>query len=344
MRKFVFLPPAVFESRLQRPQALAIELARMNYTVFFPMNSMSTETQFHSDYQIKPFPSALDSTDINSQPIRFSSELSTELCQQDVIVVMHPNWQIDEDCKAHIHYDLMDRWWEFENADPAKCSHNNRYWLDRADSVTVSSTGLLIDVKNRNDVKIVWNATFPNYVSSNSSTSISNRTRFVYVGAITHWLDFDSINRIAKIIGLFNGELLIIGQIEDPRICALLAFEWVQLMGELRHEEAMLLMNTAVAGLIPFTKTHLTDAVDPIKVYEYLEHGLTVFGLKSTSYNPAIRSHVHSASTWKIIVFALHIKLRNVTFKKKHGSKLREENYWRHRAIDLLNSVGSRDR
>jgi hypothetical protein len=344
MRKFIFLPPAVFESRFQRPQALAIELARLNYVVYFPIKFEISETQFHVDNPIKPFFSELDKSDINSQTIRFSHELSMELCQQDVIIVMHPNWQIDEKCQAHIHYDLMDRWWEFENADPSICSLNNKYWLDRADSVTVSSTSLLKDVQNRKDVKTVWNATFPNHVSSNSSTSISNRTRFVYVGAITHWLDFDSINRIAKIIGSFNGELLIIGQIEDPRICALLAFEWVQLMGELRHEEAMLLMNTAVAGLIPFTKTPLTDAVDPIKVYEYLEHGLTVFGLKSNSYNPAIRSHVHSESTWKIIVFVLYIKLRNVTFKRKHGSKLREENYWRHRAIDLLDSVGSRDK
>lgn len=343
MRKFVFLTPGIFESRLQRPQALAIEIAKLGYPVYFPSKTVSKDNVKFSDHGIYSFNSDLEIKDINKQLIVFDSMFAKNLDHQDVVVVMHPNWQVEAGCKAHTHYDLMDRWWEFENADTDLCISQNHYWLNRSDSVSVSSSGLLADVANRPDAKVVWNATFPNSKSKNSNCKRICKLRFIYVGAISHWIDFDSINRIAKLVDFFKGELVIVGQIEDPRICALLAYKSVHFKGELNHDDAMDLMRTATAGLIPFSRTKLTEAVDPIKVYEYLESGLSVFGLKLDSYNPSIRDQVSPNSFLGILLHILFAYFRSLFFNAQQKSKLKSGNYWSHRASVFLETVNTRD-
>lgn len=341
MRKFVFLPPEVFDSRLQRPQALAIEIAHLGHSVYFPIGNDDRSNPSFSDYGISHFCSDLQITDINKQMITLNSSLAKDLNQQDVIVVMHPSWQVDEDCKAHIHYDLMDRWWEFEGAEVDQCIFQNRYWLERADSVSVSSSSLLTDVEFRGDAKVVWNATFPNSKSLSSITERTRKIRFIYIGALSHWIDFDALYRVARFVDFFKGELVIVGQIEDSRICALLAYDSVHFMGELSHDAAMDLLHSATAGLIPFSKSNLTLAVDPIKVYEYLEHGLLVLGSKFESYNPSIQSKVSKISFWRISTIFLYSYLKLFFNKKENKSRLDDGNYWDQRACDFIEAIGS---
>jgi len=340
MRRFVFLPPATFESRLQRPQSLAIELAKLCHFVYFPSSNKVNETPIHSQYGVHFFYSQLEVTDINKQLVMYDQLLEKELDQQDVIVVMHPNWQIDEKCKAHIHYDLMDRWWEFDNSDKCLCSIRNQYWLSRADSVSVSSSILLTEVVNRSDARVIWNASFPIIHSELPAGAGTNKIRFVYIGAISHWIDFDSMNRVAKLVNRFKGELVIVGQIEDPRICSLLAYKSVSFTGELDHNEAMLQLQTATAGLIPFLRTSLTEAVDPVKVYEYLEHGLFVLGTNFGPYNPKIKSKVSEISTWRIILIFICSYLKLIMKKTTKTSRLDPSNLWNYRAYELLETIG----
>lgn len=309
--------------------------------MYFPSKDDGGANTAFSDYRIIPFCSDLQITDINKQLITLNSSLAKDLTIQDVIVVMHPSWQVEEDCKAHIHYDLMDRWWEFEGADVNQCIFQNRYWIDRADSVSVSSSSLLTDVKFRGDAKVVWNATFPN---SKPVTSIGKgvfKFRFIYIGALSHWIDFDSLYRLAKYVNFFKSELVIVGQIEDSRICALLAYDSVHFMGELNHDAAMVQLHSANVGLIPFSKSNLTVAVDPIKVYEYLEHGLLVLGSKFESYNPAIQSKVSKLSFWRISLIFLYSYLKLLFNKRDKKSRLDDGNYWNHRALDLIEAIGS---
>jgi hypothetical protein len=336
--RYVFLGPEVFEGRAQRSQALAIELSKRGHRVYFPSNL--TDESSLKQWRIEFFRSDLSHSVINSQIVQFSFKSFEELSTDDVIIVMHPNWDVQESCRARIHYDLMDRWWEFQNSDFGLCTSRHQYWLHRANSVSVSSTELLQDCNLRKDVEVIWNATFPIDSRHLTRTKLPVKLRFIYVGAITYWLDFPLLVRLAKILAIFNGELVIVGQIEDPRICTLLAYESVILTGELDHHLAMKEMELAQVGLIPFIKSDLTEAVDPVKGYEYLENGLNVLGSRMKSINPELQNKISSASLPHIFLQIFLFKLRVLFGVTKRSTLLPKGNYWEQRSYELCRTLG----
>jgi glycosyltransferase involved in cell wall biosynthesis len=99
--------------------------------------------------------------------------------------------------------------------------------------------------------------------------------RFGYVGALDHWFDTELLFEVARLRPDYRFEL--VGRLESRRGFARLeALPNVLLPGEVPYAALPELLRRWRAGLIPFRLNALTEATDPIKLYEYLAAGLPV--------------------------------------------------------------------
>jgi hypothetical protein len=99
-----------------------------------------------------------------------------------------------------------------------------------------------------------------------------SRLSFGYVGTIGRWFDWSILHTLAREFP--EGEFLLVGPCFVPPPASLPAN--VKLYPESAHEDALRFLGQCQVGLIPFVANRLTDAVDPIKYYEYRAMGLAV--------------------------------------------------------------------
>ncbi len=95
--------------------------------------------------------------------------------------------------------------------------------------------------------------------------------RFGYVGTIQRWIDFEILRHIARAFP--DGTVIVVGPVEcaPPDLP-----DNVRFLGERPHDAIPPILRAFDAGLVPFKRSRLTDAVNPLKVYEYLSAGLPV--------------------------------------------------------------------
>ncbi len=97
------------------------------------------------------------------------------------------------------------------------------------------------------------------------------RPRFGYVGMISHWFDFPAVAALARAFP--EGQVILVGPVEGrvPRLPANVLFT-----GPVSNLELASYLRSFDIGLIPFLRSPTIDAVNPIKLYEYLAAGLPV--------------------------------------------------------------------
>jgi glycosyltransferase involved in cell wall biosynthesis len=95
-----------------------------------------------------------------------------------------------------------------------------------------------------------------------------------YVGAIGPWFDTEAVLRAANM----NPEVdfVLAGRVENPAAWRLKELPNVSLLGEVPHADLRQLLSRFRVGLIPFLRNDLTEATNPIKLYEYFSFGLPV--------------------------------------------------------------------
>lgn len=111
-----------------------------------------------------------------------------------------------------------------------------------------------------------------------------------YVGMISHWFDFAMIKSLAN--EFTHGSVVLIGptDVEPPALP-----DNVKFLGPVPHKDLASVLAGFDLGLIPFRRCPAIDAVNPIKLYEYLAAGLPVlasafdemndFGAFATTYD-----------------------------------------------------------
>ncbi|MEV1171507.1 methyltransferase domain-containing protein [Nonomuraea sp. NPDC049784] len=171
-------------------------------------------------------------------------------------------------------YDARDDWEEFAKIGMAKWYHAGyeRYLVAHADVVTAVSAPLArkMETLGGRKVSVNANALDPAFPAPTAPRR-PDATRIGYFGHLTDkWFDWDLLIRAAKTYPHYTFELA--GhQNPDLRLP-----ENVRLLGLLGHRELAELSAGWALALIPFKNGALADAVDPIKVYEYLHLGLPV--------------------------------------------------------------------
>lgn len=95
----------------------------------------------------------------------------------------------------------------------------------------------------------------------------------IYVGTIGEWFDCEFIHYCAKKRPNYN--FVIIGP-ERTNAERMKGISNVHLLGKIEYREVPAYIKKAKIGIIPFKKSKLVDAVNPLKLYEYFACGIPV--------------------------------------------------------------------
>jgi len=98
--------------------------------------------------------------------------------------------------------------------------------------------------------------------------------RVIYVGAIADWFDVDLVSWVAT--RLPDISFVLIGPVIGCNLKDLQTHRNVYILGPRAYSDLPAYMQHADVGIIPFLKSRLTDAVNPIKLFEYCAAGLPV--------------------------------------------------------------------
>ena len=99
------------------------------------------------------------------------------------------------------------------------------------------------------------------------------RPRALYVGALDHWFDAGLLAEVAGLLPAWSFVLLGPAR-TDLRL--LRGLPNVRILGPRPYRDLPAYLRASDAGMVPFALNPLTDAIHPLKVYEYCAAGLPV--------------------------------------------------------------------
>jgi glycosyltransferase involved in cell wall biosynthesis len=101
------------------------------------------------------------------------------------------------------------------------------------------------------------------------------RPLLVYVGTLDARLDVDAVRTAAR--GFPEATVVLAGPVADGRsLPALASLPNVEVMPALDRDDVVGLVHAADAALLPHVRNRLTEAMSPLKLYEYLAGGVPV--------------------------------------------------------------------
>ena len=231
-------------------------------------------------------------------------------------------------------YDARDDWEEFQKVGQARWYNSGieKYIVRNCDHVTAVSwpLGKKLDAYDPlNPVQIVPNALSPNFLSQGYKWKGSSKVKIGYFGHLTSsWFDWDSLIEIANMRPNYHFEIIGHSAPDDLKLPPN-----IDLMGPKTHPEINIIAAEWKVAIIPFKPGLLADAVDPIKIYEYMALDLPTVSFRM----PQIDSYPYTITveTNEEFGFALDEFVR---YRPKKGAlkKWLANNTWGDRIDDML--------
>lgn len=282
---FVFFEWALiaqtWSSLRQRPHHLATALAERGFQVIFVEPPSADGVDFlrilpieRGIFHVKPPLGPLSATK------NWLEHLDT-LLPDAPWIVHHPRWtpilRKYLSSPRTIVYDCMDDWPAFPGSEP-EISLWEIELATKADLVLATAVSLYARMKAINPrTAYLSNAVYPKDFTDKLPIPVDlkhiPRPRILFVGLIGEWVDLDLIQFVAK--ARPDWSLVMIGPsgVPTPVLpCAQNIF-W---LGKKPYSELGAYMHHCDIGLIPFTQTRLTRAINPLKAHEYIASGLPV--------------------------------------------------------------------
>ncbi|MCB9461510.1 MAG: glycosyltransferase [Anaerolineaceae bacterium] len=288
------------EARFQRPQQMAAHLAAAGLRVFYISAVKFLPANDKRPFVIREMAAGLFEVILRSSSVpsiykdTIPAELQTQwldeldqLSRQKSIhtaiqLVQFPFWaevvlKLRDRTGWPIVYDCMDEWEDFPGITDAVVAQSTDLLRD-SNLVTVTAQ-VLYDkyAKQTRKCLLIRNAVafdlFAKNVMPNDIATHYSHPIIGYYGALAEWLDYDLLIYLAKQrpqwTFIFLGDIFV-------DVDALKALPNVHLLGRKPHEEMPLYLYHFDVCLIPFKINKITDAVDPVKMYEYLSAGKPV--------------------------------------------------------------------
>ncbi|UXI00541.1 glycosyltransferase [Photobacterium sp. TY1-4] len=170
--------------------------------------------------------------------------------------------------------------------------------LSLSDEVWFSSTGLFDKYKDNTTVsKVIRNACDSSFVQSLQGVEKVNSDYCVYgyIGSIASWFDWDFVIKLAKskpdsVVRLIGPCYTKLPDLPDN----------ISVEPAVEHSEIASLLVSFDYGLIPFKLDELTEAVDPVKYYEYVAAGIPII---STAFGEM----KHRVNEGKVLTLEMHL-------------------------------------
>jgi glycosyltransferase involved in cell wall biosynthesis len=275
-RKIIVFPPGLAwqETKFQRPQHLARELANLGMLVFYAIPETSEE--------FDGFEMIVENLYLSHVPLKTFTYLANPY-----MMTMTWNYQFTKQIQdARIIYDYVDHLEAFSgNQIKLKKFHN--YLIQHAEFILVTSSSLLEEVlPYRPDAILCPNGVEYDHFAIQKDTRASPPADIAqllledtpiigYTGALARWIDYDLLEAIAQnrpdlhflLIGSDFDYSLPANLLEIPNLTWLKAKSYYDLPKYVQNFDV---------AIIPFCVNDLTHAVSPLKLFEYMAAGKPV--------------------------------------------------------------------
>jgi glycosyltransferase involved in cell wall biosynthesis len=303
---FVFLPMVDWHVRMQRPQQLALALARLGHTCIYVNPHLGCEYPLPYLFDSEPRVGRISDRifelhvhlphehESHSRGLR-APEVArvvdavaalTKRCgiSNAVQVVSFAKWldvalALRAEHDFPLIYDCHDRWDAFPRISREIVARESEL-LAAADHVSFSSDSLRRAVLGGHSEYVYKSSVIGNAVSSKDFTVASGKPRrdhrptIGYAGALEEWFDVDAVLHAAQALPHCRFE--IVGRVECGRLQRLRKLPNVEFAGEVPYRSLPQFLHRWDAAMIPFLVNRVTSTVDPIKLYEYFSIGLPV--------------------------------------------------------------------
>lgn len=297
----IILPIIDWDFRYQRPQQLASQLAKSGHRVFY------VQTTFrHNDNCapfIKPIRDNIFSVQLasNDRYIDIYSLVTVEnvddleksvqllkdhfLINSAIIMVDLPIWRkLASRLKDHfgwkLLYDCMDLHTGFSESSHT-VTMNEQHLMSESDLILATSHDLYAHVTMEDRrTRLVPNGTdfefFHQASQKMANAEIENLSGKIigYFGAIADWFDTDLVGKLAA--GHPEWTFVLIGSTYLADLDPLEGLSNIHLLGEKPYSEIPKYLSHFDVCMIPFKNNPLTQATNPVKLYEYLSAGKPV--------------------------------------------------------------------
>ncbi len=201
--------------------------------------------------------------------------------KKDIIWITHPEQYkfIPKRFKGKVIYDCMD---EYKKLGSEISRMNAKKYEDalvaRADLIFVSSQTLFDKINQIDKAVLVRNGFLPS--DNTLPIKISNKKncyKISYFGTISTWFDFGIINGSLKEFDNINYQ--IIGPC-SKQITHCSNSNRIEYTGPVEHSLLATYISDSDALIMPFTINEIVLAVDPVKLYEYINFGKCIISIK----------------------------------------------------------------
>jgi glycosyltransferase involved in cell wall biosynthesis len=294
-KKTILIFPLIdWEHRHQRPQHLALHLARRGYRVFYfsTIPLMAKESyritgQFEENVHVCRLRAGgfrIDDIhrDVMSPAARDGYLASLQQLMKDmeiespITILHHPYWTpvAQQIPGARIGYDCMDHHRGFYEETATGMEPSELSLLKAADFVVASSVYLRDKFSAVRDVTLIPNGCEYEVFSSVAPPPRGSMPVAGYIGAIAKWFDINLLIEVAQ--KLPGWMFVLVGTTAGCATWNAKRIPNIKIVGEVPYTDVPAQLERFDVCMIPFRITELTKATNPVKVYEYLASGRPV--------------------------------------------------------------------
>ena len=286
----IYLPAVAWGYRFQRPQHLALALARAGHPVLYvdgflrsrmlPARILLAEQAGVSVLRVR-IPGRLDpyrSVLSGGAAVEVAEVIAAGVSKKPALVLVQlPFWgpvgrEICRRLGCPLVYDRIDLHTGFPGV-PAEIEAAEAALISGAD-VVAATAGALAELPRERGARVVMVPNAADLRTFAPRARERSEIRIGYVGALGPWFDVAAVRAAALAFPAWRFRLA--GRVEDSAVAALSELANVELLGEIPFREVPGFLGDVDAALIPFQDLPLTRAVDPVKLYEALAMGLPV--------------------------------------------------------------------
>ncbi|MDQ7857889.1 MAG: glycosyltransferase [Armatimonadota bacterium] len=293
-----------WDFRTQRPQHLAAQFADDGHRVFYigvsfdhdrvrphatppglvPVRPNVYDVRLPGPDVLSPYRDRVDAGTLDRwaaalDALRESAHITDAVC-----LVLLPFWRplavrLREAYGWKVVYDCLDYHAGFSTNSPQMVAEEEA--LAATSDLVVATSRVLWEAQRRRNPRCVW---IPNaadferlcaFVGEPPALLQRLRRPVVgYVGAVAEWFDADLIGRLARARPQWT--VVLVGDTHTGDVRPLRGLPNVHLVGEVPYELVPAFLHAFDVCLVPFRMTPLTEATNPVKVYEYLSAGKPV--------------------------------------------------------------------
>jgi glycosyltransferase involved in cell wall biosynthesis len=295
----ICFPIIRWDYRFQRPQQILGRFAEDGYRVFYLSPDLSPgrppdrvqlretrervyEVALPASREIFMVRHSLAASEVETFADAIGEMARDAGVERAASVVQFPFWQPLAELLRRRHgwpivYDLMDEHSGFPFVEPEVIRLEERL-IAGADRIFASSAPLEAKIRRagRGSIRLPNGVEPGEFGELPESVKVFGPDRPVigYIGAVSRWIDIPLIGALSRRRPEWS--FVLVGGTYGSRIGPLFGRANVHLAGERPYEQLPSILADFDVAIIPFLRSPLTDATNPIKLYEYLAAGKPV--------------------------------------------------------------------